>query len=57
MFAQIFIVFVGLASLILGIQDGDYLWAFCGLIMFTASVVTLYYLKTGKVFGDDKNNQ
>ncbi len=57
MFAQIFIVFVGLASLILGIQDGDYSWAFCGLIMFTASVVTLYYLKTGKVFGDDKNNQ
>ncbi|WP_303046080.1 hypothetical protein [Shewanella sp. UCD-KL21] len=27
MFAQIFIVFVGLASLVLGIQDGDYLWA------------------------------
>ncbi|MDO6620710.1 MULTISPECIES: hypothetical protein [unclassified Shewanella] len=57
MFAQFFIVIVGLASLVGGIQGGDYLWAFCGLIMFTTSAVTLYCLKTGKVFGDDKNTQ
>ncbi|MFS1422730.1 hypothetical protein [Shewanella sp. 10N.286.48.B5] len=57
MFAQFFIVIVGLTSLVGGIQGGDYLWAFCGLIMFTTSAVTLYCLKTGKVFGDDKNTQ
>lgn len=52
MFAQFFFIALGLFSIITGIKDGDYLWAFCGLVMLSGSCFSIYQLKTGKpLFG------
>lgn len=33
----------------MGIQDGDYIWAFCGLVMSLSGVHLIYKLKSGKL--------
>lgn len=48
MFGQLFLFIIGIISLFFGIQDGDYLWAFCGLLMTLSGVDLIYQLTTGK---------
>jgi len=55
MFGQLFIFIIGIFSLIMGIQDGDYIWAFCGLVMSLSGFHLIYKLKTGKNIWDKSN--
>jgi len=48
MFAQFFLVILGVLGLVLGLKTDNYLWAFSGLVMLISSGLTLYQLKTGK---------
>ncbi|WP_169712437.1 hypothetical protein [Cognaticolwellia mytili] len=52
MFSQLFIFLIGISSLFMGFQDGDYIWAFCGLVMILSSVHLLYKLKKDKNIWD-----
>ena len=55
MFGQLLIFIIGIFSLIIGIQDGNYFWAFCGLVMSLSGVHLVYKLKTGKNIWDKSN--
>ncbi len=55
MFGQIFLVVIGMICIVLGVKEGDYIWAFCGFVMATGSIGTIYCLKTGHIFGSIKN--
>ncbi|GIU50467.1 hypothetical protein [Shewanella sp. KT0246] len=55
MFSQLFIFIIGVLSLVLGLKEGDYLWAFCGLIMTLSGINLIYNLKTGKNIWDKSN--
>ena len=50
MFTQLFIFFIGLSSIILGLKDGDYLWVLCGLMMLISPIFSFYQSKTDKLF-------
>ena len=55
MFGQIFFFILGIFSLIMGIRDGNYIWAFSGLVMSLSGVHLVYKLKTGKNIWDKSN--
>ena len=55
MFGQIFIFIIGVFGLIVGLQTGDYFWAFCGLVASLSGVHLVYQLKTGKSIWDKIN--
>jgi hypothetical protein len=58
MFGQIFIFIIGIFGLIVGIQTGDYFWAFCGLVTSLSGIHLIhliYKLKTGKNIWDKSN--
>ncbi|QBG37188.1 hypothetical protein [Litorilituus sediminis] len=48
MFGQLFICIVGIFSLVMGLMQGDYLWAACGFFMSLSGVHIIYQLVTGK---------
>ncbi|MCL1066756.1 hypothetical protein L2735_08040 [Shewanella olleyana] len=52
MFGQLFVFIIGMLSLVLGLRDGDYIWALCGLIMTLSGINLIYNLKTGKNIWD-----
>ncbi len=55
MFGQLFFFIIGIFSLAMGFQEGDYIWAFCGLVMSLSGVHLIYKLKTGKNIWDKSN--
>jgi hypothetical protein len=57
MFGQIFIFFIAIFSLIMGLQEGNYIWAFCGLIMTLSGVHHIYKLKSGKNIWDKSSTK
>jgi hypothetical protein len=55
MFGQIFIFIIGVFGLIVGLQTGDYFWAFCGLVTLPSGIHLMYKLKTDKNIWDKSN--
>ena len=52
MFGQLFIFIIGIIGLVVGLQQGDYIWAFCGLVTSISGAHLIYKLKTGKNIWD-----
>ncbi|WP_206486542.1 hypothetical protein [Thalassotalea sp. G2M2-11] len=55
MFGKIFVFIIGVFSLVMGLIEGDYLWAFAGFMMVLSGVHLIYKLKTGKNIWDKVN--
>ena len=55
MFVQIFVFIIGVFSLVMGLKEGDYLWAFAGLLMVLSGIHFIYKVKTGKNIWDKDN--
>ena len=54
MFGQIFVFIIGVFGLVMGLIEGDYLWAFAGLIMVLSGIHLIYKVKTVKTSGTKK---
>lgn len=50
MFAQIFILIMGVFSLVFSFHDSNYLWMLAGFIMVISSLSLVYKLFTGKAY-------
>ncbi|MBN8429362.1 hypothetical protein JF535_00730 [Microbulbifer salipaludis] len=55
MVGQIFVFIVGMIGLVVGLVEGDYLWAFAGLVVVLSGVHLIYKIKTGKNIWDKEN--
>lgn len=55
MFGQIFVFIIGVFGLVMGLIEGDYLWAFSGLVMVVSGIHLIYKVKTGRNIWDKEN--
>ena len=57
MFGRIFVFILGVFGLVMGLIEGDYLWAFAGLVMVLSGIHLIYKVKTGKNIWDKENTK
>ena len=55
MFGQVFVFLTGVFGLVMGLNEGNYLWAIVGFSVALSGLHLIYKLKTGKSIWDKDN--